>query len=230
MASAAAPTYFPAHHIGSLGRRFVDGGLFANAPDLAALTLARRRWPEIGLESIHIVSIGTTTASARSPYGRDHPGAQGILSWVTRPAARILKVTMRAQVDHALAVFGRDRARIAKTEREGIELAVIGGAKADWFQSAEGNQVITGGGGGDDFLFRWESGMNGGRDTIHGFSVAEGDRIGFNLVEGDPLRTTAVEKAGHTIYTSVEIATGQVVHVLDVDAVGLPPPIQYDLV
>ena len=107
---------------------------------------------------------------------------------------------------------------------------VFGGAGRDWFQSAEGNQVITGGGGADDYLFRWEPGMDGGRDTIHGFNKAEGDRIGFSLVEGDPLRTTAVEKAGHTIYTSTEIATGQVVHVLDVDAVGLPAPFQYDLV
>ncbi|GEO42645.1 hypothetical protein SAE02_67930 [Skermanella aerolata] len=38
-----------------------------------------------------------------------------------------------------------------------------------------------------------------------------------------PLRLTSEEIGAHTIYTSVEIATGQVVHTLDVDAVGLQP-------
>lgn len=106
LASAAAPTYFRAHRIRELGnRRFVDGGLFANAPDLAALTLSRQLWPDLGIGDTHIVSIGTTTDTARSPHGTAHPGAMGLLSWAFRPPARLVKVTMRAQVDHALGLL-----------------------------------------------------------------------------------------------------------------------------
>lgn len=105
LASAAAPTYFPAYRIEALGRRYVDGGLFANAPDFAALTIARRLWPDLGIEDIHLVSIGTTNTSSRSPYGEAHPGAKGLYSWAARPPARILKLAMRGQVDHAMALL-----------------------------------------------------------------------------------------------------------------------------
>lgn len=105
MASASAPTYFPAHSIPFLGRRFVDGGLFANAPDLAAITIARRRWPNLGLSDLHILSIGTTRGSPASPYGDGHPGAGGILSWALRPPGRVLKLAMSGQVDHAMALL-----------------------------------------------------------------------------------------------------------------------------
>ncbi|WP_209427973.1 patatin-like phospholipase family protein [Pararhodobacter sp. SW119] len=105
LASAAAPSYFPAHRIEALGRRYVDGGLFANAPDLAALTVARRLWPELLLSDIHILSIGTTRNDAGSPYGEDHPGARGLASWMLRPPARMLKLAMSSQVDHAVALL-----------------------------------------------------------------------------------------------------------------------------
>ena len=35
------------------------------------------------------------------------------------------------------------------------------------------------------------------------------------------------EVAGHTIYTTVDSRSDQVIHTLDVDAVGLPPPDYY---
>lgn len=105
LASAAAPTYFPAHRIEVLGRRYVDGGLFANAPDFAALTVARKLWPHLGVNDIHLLSIGTTNTSSRSPYGEGHPGAKGLYSWALRPPARILKLAMRGQVDHAMALL-----------------------------------------------------------------------------------------------------------------------------
>jgi hypothetical protein len=105
LASAAAPTYFPAHRIAAFGRRYVDGGLFANAPDLAALTIARGLWPHLGIEDTHLLSIGTTNPSSGSPYGDGHPGAKGMISWAARPPARILKLAMRGQVDHAMALL-----------------------------------------------------------------------------------------------------------------------------
>ncbi len=105
LASAAAPTYFPAHRIEALGRRYVDGGLFANAPDLAALTIARGLWPHLDIADIHLLSIGTTSISSESPYGANHPGAKGLFSWAARPPARLLKLAMRGQVDHAMALL-----------------------------------------------------------------------------------------------------------------------------
>ena len=129
LASAAAPTYFPAHRIGPSGRRFVDGGLFANAPDLAALTIARKLWPHIRLEDIHLVSIGTTNASSRSPYGPGHPGAKGLVSWAAKPPARILKLAMRAQVDHAMALL--PELQLAEFLRIDARLDEAGGRSLD---------------------------------------------------------------------------------------------------
>jgi hypothetical protein len=38
------------------------------------------------------------------------------------------------------------------------------------------------------------------------------------------VKTTGVEKNGHTIYTTTQVETGLVLHTLDVDAIGLPDP------
>jgi uncharacterized protein len=130
LASAAAPTYFPAHRIQALGRRYVDGGLFASAPDFAALTIARTLWPHLSINDIHLLSIGTTSTSSRSPYGEAHPGAMGIYAWAARPPARILKLAMRSQVDHAMALlpelqladFIRIDALLEAVEGETLEL------------------------------------------------------------------------------------------------------------
>lgn len=107
LASASAPTYFPAHRILETGRRYVDGGLFANAPDMAAIIIARSLWPQLPLSGVHLLSIGTTNESATSPFPEDHPGAGGLWSWATRPPARILSLAMRGQVDHAMDLLAR---------------------------------------------------------------------------------------------------------------------------
>ena len=130
LASAAAPTYFPAHRIKALdGRRFVDGGLYANAPDIAALTLALRRWTAINLRDIHVTSIGTTYGSSASPHGRAHPGAKGIYAWAMRPKGRILKLAMRGTTDHAVDLMDAlplaDFIRL-DAELEGLELDSAG--------------------------------------------------------------------------------------------------------
>jgi Ca2+-binding RTX toxin-like protein len=111
------------------------------------------------------------------------------------------------------------------------DATVIGGDSNDKLEGRRGDQDFTGGKGADAYQFLWRAGFEPNHDVVHGFSVAEGDTIEFNSqFEGDlgtipaPLRLTTEEINGHTIYTSVEIASGQVVHTLDVDAVGLPPP------
>jgi patatin-like phospholipase/acyl hydrolase len=59
MATSAAPTYFPLAEIGD--SLFVDGGVFANAPDMCAVHEAKHFLGQ-DHDEIRIVSIGTTTA------------------------------------------------------------------------------------------------------------------------------------------------------------------------
>ncbi|MGF7206622.1 Ca2+-binding RTX toxin-like protein [Skermanella aerolata] len=118
--------------------------------------------------------------------------------------------------------------RLSVTAR--TDAVIFGNDERDKLEGRQGDQDFTGGGGADEYQFYWRKGFEPNHDTVHGFSVAEGDTIAFgNQSENDldeplPLDITAEEVNGHTIYTSVEIATGQVVHTLDVDAVGLPEP------
>lgn len=100
LASAAAPTYFPSVRI--QGDRHVDGGVFANAPDIAAISLLRRRWPNLQPRDIHVVSIGTTNAHSASRSNPGKTGNWGLLQWTTRPAAHLLALTLRAQADFTI--------------------------------------------------------------------------------------------------------------------------------
>ncbi|WP_157619243.1 calcium-binding protein [Skermanella stibiiresistens] len=106
------------------------------------------------------------------------------------------------------------------------DATVTGGRHADLFEGGAGDETFIGGGGADLFLMSWNGpGTGMGSDRIVGFNAAEGDRIEsafFTGVFGSNLKTTAVEKNGHTILTS-RMSDGTVVHTLDVDAVGLPP-------
>jgi Ca2+-binding RTX toxin-like protein len=103
---------------------------------------------------------------------------------------------------------------------------VTGGNYADLFQGGSGNETFKGGGGADVFYMPWEDPTRKlGNDKIIGFNAAEGDKIikaWFTGAHGIDLKTTAVEKNGHTIFTS-KTADGTVIHTLDVDAIGLPP-------
>ncbi|GIK77472.1 MAG: patatin [Actinomycetes bacterium] len=59
MATASAPTYFPAHDLD--GRALVDGGVFANNPSVAAIAEALKRTGagRVGTDGLLVVSIGT---------------------------------------------------------------------------------------------------------------------------------------------------------------------------
>jgi len=108
LASAAAPTYFPPHRVG--GRAFVDGGLVANAPDLAAVAEAVRHLP-CGLHEVRVLSIGTaglphaTRLTDRSP---------GLVKWLVRHG--LVQLTLSAQerlaVEHSSVLLGDRYLRI----------------------------------------------------------------------------------------------------------------------
>lgn len=96
-ASCAAPTYFPAVMVD--GRRHVDGGLFANAPDLLAFAQLRRAFPGTEPAAIRLLSIGATHANRLSTSAPGNAGAWGLVGWSIRPAAHLLRLVLAAQVD-----------------------------------------------------------------------------------------------------------------------------------
>lgn len=85
MATSAAPTYFPVAEVGD--ELFVDGGLYANSPDLIALHEAEYFF---GCEAndVVVLSIGTTTAK----FSFSHRTSRnlGIFGWKGRLAQTLL--------------------------------------------------------------------------------------------------------------------------------------------
>ena len=81
LAAAAAPTYFPIAEIDD--ELFVDGGLYANSPDLLALHEAEH-FLNVQTEDVKILSIGTTTTR----FSFSHVGKRdlGVLGWGRRLA------------------------------------------------------------------------------------------------------------------------------------------------
>lgn len=85
MATSAAPTYFPIAQIED--ELFVDGGLFANAPDLIALHEAEHFF-QIPAADVHVLSIGTTTTQISLSHTTNRK--LGIFGWGRRLATAII--------------------------------------------------------------------------------------------------------------------------------------------
>jgi len=91
LASAAAPTFFPLWRIGQ--EDYADGGLIANAPDIAALIAALRDL-SFARTSTYMLSIGTAGSRAGLPHSANVP-SPGVLQWFfTR---HLIQMTMGAQ-------------------------------------------------------------------------------------------------------------------------------------
>jgi uncharacterized protein len=90
LATSAAPTYFPLAEIKD--SLFVDGGLYANSPDLLALHEATHFF-KINEQNIRMLSIGTTT----SQFSFGYPTAKdfGIYQWFT--GQRLMNVIIASQ-------------------------------------------------------------------------------------------------------------------------------------
>lgn len=76
LATSAAPTYFPIAKIGD--ELFVDGGLYANSPDLIALHEAEKFFGA-EIRDIRILSIGTTTS--KFSFSNDTETDLGLWGW-----------------------------------------------------------------------------------------------------------------------------------------------------
>ncbi|WJG08095.1 CBASS cGAMP-activated phospholipase [Aliiglaciecola sp. LCG003] len=77
LSTSAAPTFFKPHVVNK--GSYLDGGLIANAPDALAITRALKS-ADIGIDDIHMVSIGTANSSpASAPKASLNPGS---LQWL----------------------------------------------------------------------------------------------------------------------------------------------------
>lgn len=96
LATSSAPTYFPAHAI-KPGHAYVDGGLWANNPAMAAYAEAVKIWrcrsrpedPEFALSDIRMLSVGTGLQRYSAM-----PSADAGLAWW---GPRLLNTMMSAQ-------------------------------------------------------------------------------------------------------------------------------------
>jgi len=104
LATAAAPTYFKAARIQQHANAgYVDGGVWANCPALAAVIKAWH-FLEIPLDRIDVLSIGTSY----SPDSvRDLAGA-GFVGWGTRIVGLLMNAQGEAAWKQAMLLAGRE--------------------------------------------------------------------------------------------------------------------------
>lgn len=90
MATAAAPTYFPAFRLPS-EERLIDGGVWANNPAMVGIAEAVSMFGR-PLEQLRLLNLGTTSSETVRRRGLD---AGGIAQWVGGPGA--IETLMRGQ-------------------------------------------------------------------------------------------------------------------------------------
>jgi uncharacterized protein len=105
VATAAAPTYFRAAEVA--GAAYVDGGVWANNPVMAAIVEAAA-WLRVPLNRIDILSVGTTS----DLYAGGATLNSGLAGWLWK--ARILGLLMHAQ--------GQGAGALAKALTGGVRL------------------------------------------------------------------------------------------------------------
>jgi len=108
MATSAAPTYFPAFCLPDDGVRLVDGGVWANNPAMAGVAEAVSMFGQ-PLDTIRVLSIGTTSDTRTRRRGLDHGG---LMQWFRSP--KVTDVLLRGQsigaFTQVLHLLGPDRA------------------------------------------------------------------------------------------------------------------------
>jgi patatin-like phospholipase/acyl hydrolase len=91
MATAAAPTFFPAFRLQEGRDRLVDGGLWANNPALVGVAEAVSMFGS-SLSQIRVLSVGTLAGAGARPARLDRGG---LLAWMRSP--HLVSVLLRAQ-------------------------------------------------------------------------------------------------------------------------------------
>ena len=91
LSSTAAPTYFAPVSVGD--RTLIDGGIFANSPEIVAIQSAKIKW-NCQPDDLVMLSVGTSAPSARTRPGRVRKAA---LDWLTPGRNDILGLLMATQ-------------------------------------------------------------------------------------------------------------------------------------
>lgn len=108
MATAAAPTFFPAFCLPDDESRLIDGGVWANSPSLVGVTEAVSMFGQ-ALDTIKVLSLGTTTSTSVRRRNLDRGG---LLQWIRSP--NVVDILMSGQSVGAFNqlqhLIGRDRA------------------------------------------------------------------------------------------------------------------------
>jgi len=137
LATAAAPTYFKAAPVaGHEGQGYVDGGVWANTPALAAVVEAVH-FLKLRPDQLDVLSIGTTY----TPDSIHDLAGAGILGWGTRVIKLLMNAQGEAAYKQAMLLVGRERflrvdcatvpGAYAMDDARGIEsLAALGRSKA----------------------------------------------------------------------------------------------------
>jgi uncharacterized protein len=103
-ATSAAPTYLKGHEHEESGRIFIDGGVWANNPVMAALVDAVSAY-DVAFEQIEIMSIGTGNA----PFELQRKGVLGgLIAWKEAIKAAMFLTTDNATAQAKL-LLGPDR-------------------------------------------------------------------------------------------------------------------------
>lgn len=115
LATSAAPTYFPAHRIGT--EIFADGGLFANSPDMIAVHEAEH-FLDVDPGDVHVLSVGTTSTSFA--FSGATPANMGILAWMQdeRLTSAIIGSQQAITDDMMRHRFGQRYVRIDRTQAD----------------------------------------------------------------------------------------------------------------
>ena len=104
MATTAAPTYLPAFHEIDR-RRLIDGGVWANNPVMVGIVDAVAK-VGVPLETIHALSIGTTSELKYPPDCLDHGG---LLPWARHAAEVIMQGRSVGPSGQAQLLLGAER-------------------------------------------------------------------------------------------------------------------------
>lgn len=91
MATAAAPTFFPAVRLPDTRVRLIDGGVWANNPSVVGVVEAHSMFGA-PLNHVGVLSVGTTESNAMRPSRLDNAGW---IRWLRGPG--LIEILMRAQ-------------------------------------------------------------------------------------------------------------------------------------
>lgn len=103
LATSAAPTYFPAAHVGDF--RLIDGGIWANNPSVVAIAEAVSML-DVPLSRIKVLNIGTTHTTLHQGRRLDNGG---LASWAFKVIPMVMAANSLGNEGSAMHLVGKDK-------------------------------------------------------------------------------------------------------------------------